>query len=164
MIIYQEQVKKIAMKLIIQRIFLLTLCMSYKFGFSQGISATVFSKHTADITGSLSGKIVEKNTGSPLASATVYISDLKIGAVADTSGHYAFKSLPSGTYLVEVRIIGFKAVTKNIVVNGDVIENFELTDNAVEESVVVVTGLSKATQVKRSPIPIIAVTHEYLIK
>ena len=38
-----------------------------------------------------------------------------------------------------------------VTISGDVVENFELTDNAVEESVVVVTGLSKATQVKTQP-------------
>jgi iron complex outermembrane recepter protein len=115
-------------------------------------------------TGSLSGKISEKKDGSLLAGASVYISDLKIGAIADTSGYYVFKSLPSGTYLVEVHYVGFKTVTKNIYINGAVIENFQLADNAVEESVVVVTGLSKATQVKRSPIPIVSISHDFIIK
>lgn len=115
-------------------------------------------------TGSLSGKVSEKKNSTPLAGATVYIPDLKIGAVADSAGHYSFKSLPSGNYLVEVRFVGYKSVTKTVTINGAVEENFELLDNAVEESVVVVTGLSKATQVKRSPIPIVAVSHDYLVK
>jgi iron complex outermembrane recepter protein len=153
------------MKLIIQRLlFLLLLCALFTFCFSQGNSAGIFNKHLVGITGSLSGKVAEKKGGSPLPAATVYIADLKIGAVADSNGHYFFKSLPSGTYLVEVRNVGFKSITRNVVINGDVVENFELTDNAVEESVVVVTGLSKATQVKHSPIPIVAVTHDYLIR
>ena len=116
------------------------------------------------VTGSLSGRLSEKKNGAALPAATVYISDLKIGAVADTAGYYRFKSLPSGTYLVEVHSVGFKSITRNVVINGDVVENFELTDNAVEESVVVVTGLSKATQVKHSPVPIVAISHDYLIR
>ncbi|HSC36258.1 MAG TPA: TonB-dependent receptor plug domain-containing protein, partial [Chitinophagaceae bacterium] len=115
-------------------------------------------------TGSLGGKVLEKKSNAPLAGATVYIPDLKIGAVADAEGHYSFKSLPSGTYLVEVRFVGYKSVTRNVTISGSVVEDFELADNAVEESVVVVTGLSKATQVKRSPIPIVAISHDYLVK
>jgi len=145
--------------------YLSTLLMFYIIatnGFSQGNAAPAFNKRAA--TGSLSGKVSEKKTGNPLPAATVYIADLKIGAVADSNGHYFFRSLPSGTYLVEVRNIGFKAITRNVIVSGDVVANFELTDNAVEESEVVITGLSKATQVKHSPVPVLAINHEYLIR
>ncbi len=147
-----------------QLLFLLMLSMAYQFGDAHGNAAGRFNKYADGLTGSLSGKVTEKKNGTPLPSATVYISDLKIGAVADSNGNYSFKSLPSGTYLVEVRNVGFKSVTRNVVIKDDVVENFELADNAVEESVVVVTGLSKATQVKRSPIPIVAISHDYLIK
>ncbi len=99
-----------------------------------------------------------------MAGATVYIPDLKIGAVADANGFYHFKSLPSGTYLVEARYVGYKVVTRTVTVNGTVTENFDLVNNATEESVVVVTGVSKATQVKRSPIPIVAISHDYLVR
>ncbi len=153
------------MKYLIQRVlFVSVFCPAYLVVLSQGTAATAIRRTVFAVTGSLSGTITEKKTGSPLPAATVYISDLKIGAVADSNGHYMFKSLPSGTYLVEVRNVGFKSVTKNIAINGDVVENFELADNAVEESVVVVTGLSKATQVKHSPIPIVAVSHDFIIK
>ena len=153
------------MKFFIYRLSILSvLCFLHKVNFSQGNSTPLFNKKTILPTGSLTGTVTEKKTGSALPAATVYISDLKIGAIADSNGHYNFKSLPSGTYLVEVRNVGFKSVTKNIVINGNVTENFELMDNAVEESAVVVTGVSKATQVKRSPIPIVAVSHDFIIK
>ena len=153
------------MKLIIQRtLFFMLLCAGYAQSFPQGTAAGIFNRHFITPTGSLSGKITEKKNGNPLPAATVYITDLKIGAVADTNGHYSFKSLPSGTYLVEVRNVGFKSFTKNVVINGNVVEDFELVDNVVEESAVVVTGVSKATQVKRSPIPIVAVSHDFIIK
>lgn len=156
--------KTIIMKCIIQKIsFIAIFSMLLLAAVAQGSAVNVFNKKNM-LTGSLSGTVTEKKTGSPLAAATVYIADLKIGAVADSNGHYTFRSLPSGTYLVEVRNVGFRAITKNVTINGEVTENFELTDNAVEESVVVVTGLSKATQVKHSPIPIVAINHDYLIR
>ncbi len=154
------QLKIFSMKFIIQPgIFLINFCLV----FSQTSSAQINTKRTT-VIGSLSGKITEKKNGKPLPAATVYISDLKIGAIADTAGNYVFKSLPAGTYLIEAGIVGFKSVTKNIVINGNTTENFELSDNVVEESAVVVTGVSKATQVKRSPIPIVAVNHDFIVK
>jgi iron complex outermembrane recepter protein len=113
--------------------------------------------------GSLSGRVTEKGKTSGVAGASVYIADLKLGVIADSGGNYLFKSLPSGTYLVEVHSVGFKTVTKSIAVNGLTVANFELSDEYVEESQVVVTGLSKATQIKRSPVPIVSVNHQYIV-
>ena len=41
--------------------------------------------------------------------------------------------------------------------------DFQLEENYTEASEVVVTGLSKATQIKRSPVPIVSVSHDYLV-
>lgn len=120
------------------------------------------SNKQKNYTGSLSGKVVEKASGKPIIAATVYINDLKLGVVTDANGHYSFSNLPSGNFLVEARSIGFKAVTKNVIISGPVEQDFQLTENIVEESEVVVTGLSKATQIRRSPIPIISVSHAAL--
>lgn len=109
--------------------------------------------------GSLSGKVTEKDKGKPVAGASVYIPDLKLGAVTDTSGFYKFNSIPYGSYLVEVHSIGFKTVTRTLRINGLVAQDFVLADEYVEESPVVVTGLSKATQIRRSPVPIVAIDH-----
>src|SRR5882757_1451223 len=112
-------------------------------------------------TGSLSGKVTGQD-GTPVVGATVYIADLKLGVVTDTAGFYKFNSLPSGRYLIEARSIGFKAITKTVTISGPVTQDFILSDAYVEESPVVVTGLSKATQIKRSPVPIVSVSHSYL--
>jgi iron complex outermembrane receptor protein len=112
-------------------------------------------------TGSLTGRITDKN-GSGLSGATVYIADLKLGVVADTGGYYRFSSLPSGKYLIEAHSVGFKYTTKMVTVSGPVTQDFVLTDAYVEESAIVVTGLSKATQIKRNPVPIVAISHDYL--
>ncbi|HTI07062.1 MAG TPA: TonB-dependent receptor [Puia sp.] len=112
-------------------------------------------------TGSLSGRITEQG-GGPLIGATVYIPDLKLGVVTDTAGYYKFNSLPSGRYLIEVHSIGFKTMTRSVTISGPITQDFALTDEYVEESPVVVTGLSKATQIKRSPVPIVSVSHSYL--
>ncbi|MFI5155712.1 MAG: TonB-dependent receptor [Chitinophagales bacterium] len=113
--------------------------------------------------GSLSGTIKEKNNSKPIEGTSVYIPDLKLGAVSDANGRYFFRSLPSGTYLIEVHSIGFKTITRNVTIDGNSVADFELTDEYVEESPVVVTGLSKATQIKRSPVPIVSIKHDYIV-
>ena len=127
------------------------------------LSFVSLSVHAHDPnTASLSGSVTEKATGRPIPGATVYINDLKLGAVTDTSGHYSFHNLPSGKFLVEARSVGFKALTITVSINGATEQNFELAENVVEESEIVVTGLSKATQIRRSPIPIVSVGHSTL--
>jgi iron complex outermembrane receptor protein len=133
-------------------------------GEGNGDAVTLPGKsNAADAKGNLSGRITEKGKGNALPGATVYISDLKLGVVADSNGYYLFKGIPAGSYLVEAHSIGFKTTTKTVTVNGNTIVNFELADEFVEESPVVVTGLSKATQIRRSPVPIVSVDHKYII-
>ncbi|HEX9510817.1 MAG TPA: TonB-dependent receptor [Puia sp.] len=138
----------------------------YSAGFILIFFATAVSATTAPVplspgTGSLSGKITEQG-GTPLIGATVYIPDLKLGVITDTGGYYKFNTLPSGRYLIEVHSIGFKTLTKIVTISGPITQDFALTDEYVEESPVVVTGLSKATQIKRSPVPIVSISHSYL--
>jgi len=111
----------------------------------------------------LSGKIISAKTGLAIPEATVSISDLKLSVITDTAGNYNFKNLPSGNFLIEARSVGYKAATANINFTISTVHNITLQENIIEESEVVVTGLSKATQIKRSPIPIVSVSHATLI-
>ncbi len=110
----------------------------------------------------LSGKVVSAKTGVPLDAASVYINDLRLGVITDSLGNYSFKNLPTGNFVVEARSIGYKSVTHNISFSTTSTQNFQLPENVVEESEVVVTGLSKAAQIKRSAIPIVSISHAYL--
>ncbi|MEO6537105.1 MAG: TonB-dependent receptor, partial [Ferruginibacter sp.] len=111
----------------------------------------------------LSGKITSARTGLPIYAASISISDLKLTVISDTGGNYNFRNLPNGNFLIEARSVGYKAVTHNSSFTRNGLENFQLIENIVEESEVVVTGQSKATQIKRSPIPIVSVSHAYLV-
>ena len=113
-------------------------------------------------TGTLSGIVTDKRSNKPLDGVTIYTADLKMSAVTDSSGYYIFSSLPSGTYLIEARLQGYKTITRNVLINGDVVENFVLTDNYIEQDAVVITGSSKATQIKRNPVPIISISNAYI--
>src|ERR1700760_4289465 len=62
------------------------------------------------LNGKISGKITDKNTGQPIAGATIAIPDLKTGTSADANGMYTLKNLPRGKYLVEVSALGYAGV------------------------------------------------------
>ncbi|MBN1352029.1 TonB-dependent receptor [candidate division KSB1 bacterium] len=62
----------------------------------------------AGITGKISGKIIDKQTGSPLVGASVVIEGTNRGAAADNDGNYLILRVPPGTYTLRVMMIGYK--------------------------------------------------------
>jgi iron complex outermembrane receptor protein len=131
--------------------------------FFSATAQTNLKKSFSGFNGSLSGKILDSATGTGLAGASIYIADLKLGALADASGNYKFANLPTGTYLVEAHAIGHATQIKNITVSMGAVLDFNLGLQYTEESPVVVTGLSKATQIKRSPVPIVTMSHAAIV-
>ena len=131
----------------------------YFISFAQTSSKKNFSGYL----GTLSGKVTDSSTGKPLPGASVYIADLKLGVVANESGNYRFANLPSGTYLVEAHAIGHSTQIKDATISEKAVLDFELSLQYTEQSAVVVTGQSKATQIKRSPIPIITMSHADIV-
>ena len=132
-------------------LFIIVALNTYIIGHSQ--------KNAAHI---LTGKVIDAKTGAAIPEANISIPDIKIYAVADNNGIYKTPPVPFGTYLVEVSSIGYKSVSTSIFFNGNITHDFKLEENFTESSEVVVTGLSRATQIKRSPVPIISVGHDYL--
>ena len=120
-------------------------------------------KNLIGFGGSLSGKVLDSGTNKGIAGSSVYIADLKLGALADESGMYKFANLPTGTYLVEAHAIGHSSQIKNVTVTEKAVLDFNLGLQYTEESPVVITGLSKATQIKRSPVPIVTMNHAALV-
>jgi iron complex outermembrane receptor protein len=111
---------------------------------------------------SLSGNVTDKNTKQKIASATIHIPDLHSNIQTDSNGHYTFTNLPAASYEVQVSIVGYRVKSVLIPINGAVNYNFEMDATSTELAEVVVTGTSKATEIKKSPLPIIIVNKEYL--
>ncbi|MEP7230630.1 MAG: TonB-dependent receptor [Ginsengibacter sp.] len=111
---------------------------------------------------SFSGNITAVASNAPLAGATVYIADLKKGAVANSAGYFQINNIPHGSYLVEIRFVGYNSILKNISFEKNIEENYSLGISVTEETEIVVTGSSKATSIRRNPIPIISISKQYL--
>jgi iron complex outermembrane recepter protein len=128
---------------------------------------SLFFVHSSDAQlsplATLTGRVLNEKTKEPILGAIVAIPDLKIGTVSDELGKYAFTQIPNGNFLVEVNFIGFKSINQLVsIVNGGANIDFFLLESAIEESEIVVTGLSKATEARRSPVPIVLMKKDYL--
>ena len=112
----------------------------------------------------LSGKVTDASTGQPLAGATIYFTDLKTGAATIADGSFSFSGIPTGKHLVEVSFVGYSGTSEYIEIRGDVKKDFSLTAEVVERAEVVVTGISSATQSRRTPTPITTVKRQDLMR
>lgn len=110
----------------------------------------------------LSGKITDALDGKPIPFATVYIPDLKIGAASDKNGKYSLENIPSGTYVVQARIMGYALKTATIKISPGVTQDFVLTQSNTELREVVITGTSHATDPSKTPQATTEVTNQYL--
>ncbi|MHB1921260.1 MAG: TonB-dependent receptor [Chitinophagaceae bacterium] len=138
--------------------------MKQKFGIllMMGIFLTYFPSLAGDLNNTLSGTITDAVTHQALIGATISIPDLKAGAVADVNGHYTIKNLPTGNYLIQVQYLGYRTLAQMVKIKDLTLGNFSLRLSAVEQQEVVVTGQSKATQIRETPIPIVAINKRYL--
>ncbi|MBN9299094.1 MAG: TonB-dependent receptor [Filimonas sp.] len=112
----------------------------------------------------LSGKILEAKSNSPLPGATIYIPELKTGAISDEKGSFRTGNLPAGKYLVEISYQGYASVVETVQLNKDVELNVSLQQSVLEQEAVIVTGVSSATRIKQSPQPIVVVKHDELFQ
>ncbi len=101
----------------------------------------------------LTGRVVDAATGEALPGSTVLFADLKQGTATGPDGSFSFASLPRGRFTVQVRSLGYNTVTQTVDTGSGQPLEFKLTVAATEIGQVVVTGVSQATQLRRSPVP-----------
>jgi len=132
------------------------------FGAQAHIAALVLKSAPEDVVGTLSGTITDKADGKPIIGATITIPDLRKGAVADANGKYTFNNIPKGIYLVQVSYIGYQTINQRVDFSKTKVYDVKMQTSSVEAGEVVITGVSKATEIKRSPVPMLAVGKAYL--
>lgn len=113
---------------------------------------------------SFTGKVTDSKTGEVLAGASVQFPDLKVGSTTNQQGIYKLQNIPSGKYLVEVSFTGYASIVESIVLNGNTERDFALSRSYAENEAVTVTGVSSATSVKRTPVPVNILKKEELMR
>ncbi len=99
--------------------------------------------------GKITGKVVEKGTNMPLIGANVMIVGTNLGAATDRDGNFEITGVPPGRYVLKARFMGYKEMTKKVLVAADKIVEvgFKLNVDVLGLQEVVVTGMG-GTQLK----------------
>ncbi|MDE7408162.1 MAG: TonB-dependent receptor, partial [Muribaculaceae bacterium] len=101
----------------------------------------------------ISGHVIDAENGEHLPGCLVRISGLDLATMTDGSGHYVFRDLTPGSYLLEVSFMGYATQTKSAdVASGQTVElNFEIGADAFMLDQVVVTSSKTETRRRESP-------------
>ena len=117
------------------------------------ICMMIFVYHHANAQNRITGIITDLETGESIAGATIYVPELKTGTVSDTTGIYKIDNLPKIKVFLQVAFMGYRTIVKKVDLSTTNSMNFALTQAIADINEVVVTGISKSTEIKRNPVP-----------
>src|SRR5690606_15456174 len=104
---------------------------------------------TEEATYQITGKVVDKNTGQPIAYATAVLLEATtgrtiVGGVADDNGEFFLTGFKEGTYTLQASFVGYTAVEQEIKVTAGkssiVLGNIPLEEESVALEEVTVQG------------------------
>ena len=110
----------------------------------------------------LKGSIKDKVTQEALPGAILYFPDLKSSSISNTEGSFEINHLPAIKTILQVRLLGYQTVIKTIDLSLHIPIVIEMEQAHIEANEVVVTGVSKATEIKRNPVPMVSINQKYL--
>jgi hypothetical protein len=77
-------------------------------------------KQNADSTGTITGKVFDKNNHRPLSGVNVFLRYTDSWTVTETNGNYTLQNLPAGIYSLDFSFLGYKTlVLNNITVSSE---------------------------------------------
>lgn len=128
------------------------------------LNAVAKSRPGPDVSGNqtLTGIVTDKADSSALPGVTVSIPDLHIGGATDARGHYTLNRIPKGAYLVSFSYVGYKTYTVSVDFAKTSRLDVKMTASSIETSEVVITGVTRATEIKRDPVPMVAINKNYI--
>jgi iron complex outermembrane recepter protein len=126
------------------------------------ILVMILSYHNTNAQNKITGKITDNITGESIPGATIYIPELKTGTIADINGVYKIENLPKVKVIIQVSFLGYKSVVENIDLATTTSRDFFMEQAITEMNEVVVTGSSRATEITRTPVPMITVNSREL--
>ena len=107
---------------------------------------SLFSFSLAGVTGKISGRIVDEESGEPLIGANIILQGTSNGAATDIDGYYHILNISPGYYDLKINMIGYaeKSVT-NIRVEIDLtsVINVSMTIEALATEAIIVQADQK---------------------
>jgi iron complex outermembrane recepter protein len=120
------------------------------------LNSLIFGQNT------LTGRITDLKSGDAIPGATIYFPDLKKGTFSDKDGYYKMENLPPAVVIIQISFLGYKSVSERIDLSAFSSKDFTLEEAITEINEVVVTGNLRTTEITRSPIPIVTLSHKDL--
>lgn len=113
--------------------------------------------------GEIAGKVIDE-AGEPMLNATVFIEELKKGAVTDGNGKFSFTDLPFANYTITVKFVGYQTLTKKVNVehsrNKPLVIKIKPTVQSLAE--VVVSAKSEARKIREQAMPVTVISMKQL--
>jgi iron complex outermembrane receptor protein len=108
--------------------------------------------------GILSGRITANNT--PLAYATVLLKGTQYATTTNDQGFYQIKNIVPGEYMMVVSSVGYYTFKTKVNITAGVTftQHAELKEGSSKLNEVVVTGVSRATELRSNPVPIVVMS------
>ena len=117
-----------------------------------------------NVKGNFTGIVKDLKTGNPIEGVSVIISDAKTGSTTNAKGEFFIANISDGKHLVEISHLGYATIAAYIEVRGDTKKDFFLSESIVENNAVIVTGVSKATQLKNVPFQVSVLRKQDLLQ
>ena len=130
-----------------------------KIGFLTGLFVAMASRILAQsdsCVARLQGQILGQDTKQPLIGATVYVRELKAGAVADSVGNFRLSRVCAGKYTLDVQFVGYKTSTVSVQVGRELVVTINpvrlQSNNQMLQEVVVTEHRSEAQQLLQTQV------------
>ena len=102
-------------------------------------------------TGSITGRVVDAESGRPLLDAQVSVTGSGLGALSNANGMYVIRDVPVGPATVRVDLLGYASTEQAVTVSAGqtATQNFQLAQDAIALDELVVTGVGRETERRR---------------
>lgn len=99
---------------------------------------SVFSQGKANVT----GYVIDEKNGEAIIGASLYIKEIKRGAVTNVSGYFVIPDVPNGQYVLNVTCVGYEKLSKKIIITSTNrnLEKIYLKTTAYQTKEIVVKG------------------------
>ncbi|MBU1064045.1 TonB-dependent receptor, partial [bacterium] len=105
------------------------------------------------VTGKISGRVVDKDTGQPLPGCNIVLKGTYLGAASSAEGDFIILNIPPGTYDLRTTMIGYALLTiENVSVSVDQTTtiNLDMTVESIQGETVLVVYNRPAVQADRT--------------
>lgn len=117
-------------------------------------------------TGSISGTILSKESGEPIAYAQVILKGTTIGSTSDADGNFTLKGLPTGSQTIVARSVGYSSSEQRVHVVADRSQHldFFLAEESIALEGVVVSANRSETLRRLAPSLVTVLAPELFLK